>query len=315
MHSNGLAIDVQSLSYSYGNHKALDQLDLSVTAGQIFALLGPNGSGKSTLFRILSTLIAYRQGQVRVLDVDVNQHQSQVRHLLGVVFQSPSVDPKLTVRENLLCQATLYGLHGSLLRSRLDQVTQQMGLSERLGDPVGKLSGGQQRRVELAKGILHRPGLLLMDEPSTGLDPAARLELWQILRELQQNHSVTVVLTTHLLEEADKADQIAILDHGKNVAQGSSTALRDELGDQVLSVQAQAPCEILQWLLDRSIAAQLYQQTIRATGSGVAQLVSPLMETWGNQIQSVTVGRPSLEDVFMARTGHYFAGPISTTAN
>jgi ABC-2 type transport system ATP-binding protein len=285
-----------------------------VAAGRIFALLGPNGSGKSTLFKILSTLIAYRQGQVRVLGVDVNQHQSQVRHLLGVVFQSPSVDPKLTVRENLLCQATLYGLRGPQLRSRLDQVTQQMGLSERLGDPVGKLSGGQQRRVELAKGILHRPGLLLMDEPSTGLDPAARLELWQILRELQQNHSVTVVLTTHLLEEADKADQIAILDHGKNVAQGSPTALRDELGDQVLSIQAQAPREILQWLLDRSITAQLYQQTIRATGSGVAQLVSPLMETWGNQIQSVTVGRPSLEDVFMARTGHYFAGSNTTTA-
>lgn len=307
-----LAIDVQALSYSYGNHKALDQLDLPVAASQIFALLGPNGSGKSTLFKILSTLIDYRQGQVRVLDVDVNRHRSQVRQLLGVVFQSPSVDPKLTVRENLLCQATLYGLHGLQLRGRLDEVTQQMGLSERLSEPVGKLSGGQQRRVELAKGILHRPQLLLMDEPSTGLDPAARLDLWQILRDLQQHHGVTVVLTTHLLEEADKADQIAILDQGKNVAQGSPSALRDELGEQVLSIQAQAPREILQWLQDRSISAQLYQQTIRATGSGTAQLVSPLVESWGNQIQSVTVGRPSLEDVFMARTGHNFAGSAST---
>lgn len=306
MSVENIAIDVRQLVFRYGQRLALDQLDLKVSAGQIFALLGPNGSGKSTLFRILATLERSWQGDVLLFGNNLRLDPMSVRQRLGIVFQSPSLDKKLTVRENLRCQGVLYGLQGRDLATRMEDVAQQLGIHDRMNERAETLSGGLKRRVELAKGMLHRPRLLLMDEPSTGLDPASRLDLWMALSQLQHNHHVTVVLTTHLLEEADKAQEIAILDQGKCVASGTPDELRSELGAQVLSIHTQASQSVAQWLTNQQVTPQVTHHSIRVVGSDVANLVAPLCSEFGDQIGTVSVGRPGLEDVFIARTGHQF---------
>ena len=192
--------------------QAIDNLELTIEPGEIFAFLGPNGGGKTTLFRLLSTLIPLQQGRVEILGFDLGRASGrQSAQRIGVVFQAPSLDKKLTVAENIRHQGHLYGLSGRELESRQDEMLGRLGLADRRSERIETLSGGLRRRVELAKGMLHRPRLLLLDEPSTGLDPGARSDLWNYLREVRDADGVTVVLTTHLLEEADRADRIAIL--------------------------------------------------------------------------------------------------------
>lgn len=304
--TDSIALDVQHVSHRYGDHQALDDLSLEVASGNIFALLGPNGSGKTTLFRLISTIARIQSGDIRVFGNSPKTDLGAVRSSIGIVFQAPSLDRKLTVLENIRCQAALYGLSRASLKSRIDEVVQQLGIADRLSAIVETLSGGLKRRVELAKGILHRPRLLLLDEPSTGLDPAARLDLWHALEQLRNQFQVTILLTTHLLEEADKADRIAILHQGRTVAVGSPGQLRSELGAQVLSIQTNDQPAVLAWLESRSIASQLFDSQLRVTGSGAAELVAPLAQEFGGRIQSLTLGQPSLEDVFVARTGHKY---------
>ncbi len=306
MSTTDFAIEIENLSFRYGQRLALDQLSLTIEARQIFAMLGPNGSGKSTLFRVLSTLEPVFEGNVRLFGTNLRENPNAIRRMLGVVFQSASLDRKLTVLENIKCQAALYGLRGAELTKRVDQVTEQLRLKDRLHEYAETLSGGLKRRVELAKGILHRPKLLLLDEPSTGLDPAARIDLWQALTQLQETDGVSVVLTTHLLEEADKADHLAILDQGKVVASGSPTELRTQLGSQVLSIHASDPNEIVQWLASQNVSATLHQQQVRATGQAISRLIVPLSEQFADRVQSITLGQPNLEDVFIEKTGHQF---------
>ncbi len=305
-HDSTPALDVQQVSHHYGKQQALDHLSLSVAAGEIFALLGPNGSGKTTLFRLISTLARIQTGDICVFGVSAKAQQVAVRGSLGIVFQSPSLDPKLTVLENIRCQAALYGLRGAALTARVAAVVQQLGIADRLQTVAEKLSGGLKRRVELAKGILHRPRLLLLDEPSTGLDPAARLDLWHALVQLRNDYQVTILLTTHLLEEADKADRLAILHQGRTVAVGGPAELRGELGGQILTIQTTAAAAVEAWLNSRAIESQQLNEQLRVTSAEAANLVAPLTAEFGERIQSLTVGQPSLEDVFVARTGHEY---------
>ncbi len=304
-----LALDAQSLSHNYGQQPALRDLNLQVSTGEIFALLGPNGSGKTTLFRLISTLATVQRGELLVFGQSVKTNRAAVRSALGVVFQSPSLDPKLTVTENIDCQAALYGLSGASLQTRKQEVIEQLGLQDRLRTPTEQLSGGLKRRVELAKVILHRPRLLLMDEPSTGLDPASRLDLWHALKELQEQSSVTVLMTTHLLEEADKADRIAILHQGSTVAVGPPTELRKSLGGQLLSIQTSDQPGVQAWLAERGLVAQKIDGQLRVSTEQGAQLIAPLTSEFGERIGSLSLGQPSLEDVFVARTGHRFVPP------
>ncbi|MCA9131813.1 MAG: ABC transporter ATP-binding protein [Planctomycetales bacterium] len=306
------ALDAQQVSHRYGSQAALEDLDLQVRPGEIFALLGPNGSGKTTLFRLISTLARLQQGEICVYGQSVRTAMAAVRGSLGVVFQSPSLDPKLTVSENIDCQAALYGLRGARLQQRKSRVVEQLGLQERLKTPTEQLSGGLKRRVELAKVLLHRPRLLLMDEPSTGLDPASRLDLWHALSALREESEATVLLTTHLLEEADKADRIAILHRGQTVALGQPATLRSSLGEQVLSIQTSEQAEVLAWLEQQRVEAQQIDGQLRVAGTQAAALVAPLATAFGSRIQSLTLGQPSLEDVFVARTGHRFLSPSTT---
>jgi ABC-2 type transport system ATP-binding protein len=305
--SNSAAIVVRDLSHSYGDRQALCELDLQINAGERFAFLGPNGGGKTTLFRLLSTLIRPQSGSISIFGFELPQQAMEARAQLGVVFQAPSLDKKLTVLENIRYQAALYGLSGALLNQRQTEMMQCLGIEDRANEYTEKLSGGLRRRVELAKGMIHRPRLLLLDEPSTGLDPGARSDLWNFLRQLQQDMKVTIVFTTHILEEADQADRIAILDEGKVVALDSPDALRATVGGDAITIDSADPAALLQDIRDKfDVAASLVGAQVRLELPDGQLWIPRLMDAFPGRIQSITLGRPTLEDVFISKTGHRF---------
>lgn len=302
------AIAVEKVSHRYGKDRlALDDLSLTIAPGEAFVFLGPNGGGKTTLFRLLSTLIPLQIGEARLLGYDLRRQQTAIRERIGVVFQAPSLDKKLTVEENLRHQGHLYGLRGAALSERIGQMLERLGLADRRRELCEKLSGGLRRRVELAKGMLHHPQLLLLDEPSTGLDPAARADMWQYLRTVQQRDGVTVVLTTHLLEEADKADRIAILSEGKLVALDTPSALRATVGGDTITIRTDDAAALAAAINGRfSAGASTLDGSVRMEQPAGENLLSRLVEAFGPRIESITLGKPTLEDVFIARTGHRF---------
>ncbi len=303
------ALRIDRVTHRYGKETALDALSLEVPEGIVFGLLGPNGSGKSTLFRLVSTLVPVQEGNLSVFGLDVTRSQSEVRSSLGVVFQAPSLDRKLTVRENMECQSSLYGIHGADRTERIASLAKLMGLTDRLNERSERLSGGLKRRAELAKGLLHRPRLLILDEPSTGLDPTARLELWNALTGLRNDWGTTLVLTTHLLEEADKCDVLAILDRGKLVASDTPENLRKETGETVISVTTNEP-EHVTSVLEKQFGWKPTRmgEQIRVVTNESAMRVGDVLEALGPAALSVTVGRPGLEDVFIRKTGNAFLG-------
>lgn len=301
------AIDAHDVSHHYGQRQALNRVSLQIEAGEIFAFLGPNGGGKTTLFRLLSTLLPIQQGAVRILGSDAARERQRVRERIGVVFQAPSLDKKLTVAENIRHQAALYGLFGRSLHERAEQLLQQLGLSDRARERTETLSGGLRRRVELAKGMIHLPQLLLLDEPSTGLDPGARIDLWTYLKHLRNEFGVTVVLTTHLLEEADKADRLAILNQGELVAVGSPNELRDTVGGDSITIDADNPDELATNISQRfGIQAGTVDGQVRMEQAGGHEWIARIVDAFPEQIQSIRLGKPTLEDVFIDKTGHRF---------
>lgn len=306
LHEQQAVCSVRNVHHHYGEHQALRGVDLDIRPGRVFALLGPNGSGKTTLFRLLSTLLPIQQGQILIGGFDSARQPLSVREQIGIVFQAPSLDMKLTVDENIACQGALYGIHGTELRQRRDALLEQLDLLDRRGDRCQVLSGGLKRRVELAKGMLHHPRLLLLDEPSTGLDPSARLKLWDAIQEMA-GQGIAVLLTTHLLEEADKADEIAIMSQGKLIAEGAPSDLRAEMGEGVITIVANDPARaesILQKAL--GLTPQRLHHQIRLKVESPEKMVPVLVETLGDEVQSINLGRPSLEDVFITRTGEAF---------
>ena len=302
------AIRIDDVSFRYGERQALRNVSLEVAPGEIFALLGPNGGGKSTLFRLLATLIPLQRGDVEILSLSVNNHAAEIRKQLGVVFRSPSVDPKLRVWENVRHQAWLYGLSGQQLVARGQELLSQLGLADRARDYVEALSGGLRRRLELAKGMLHHPAVLIMDEPSTGLDPAARFDFWTYLRQLRDQHGVTILLTTHLLEEAERADRVAILSAGEVVACGQPDKLRRELGGETIVI---TPVDAANNLANKitellQIEASIVDEHVHLSTSEGPALASRLLNEFADEIAELRIGKPTLEDVFIARTGHRF---------
>jgi ABC-2 type transport system ATP-binding protein len=312
MTATDLAVEVQDLRHRYGEREALKGVSFAVGRGEIFGLLGPNGGGKTTLFRILSTLMVPTSGRAVVLGSVLDQAPplatlQTIRKSIGVVFQAFSLDKKLTVRENLMHQGHLYGLSGGALRTRIDEMLERFRLGDRASDRVGNLSGGLCRRVELAKGLLHRPSLLLMDEPATGLDPGARHDLWEYLQTLRKQDSVTVLMTTHILEEAERCDRIGILSRGEMVALDSPAALKARIGGDVLSIESPAPEQLAAAIREKLGAeAQVMDGSIRLERPEAHRFVPTLIESFSGQISAVTVGRPTLEDVFIQLTGHRF---------
>ena len=301
------SIRVEDLRHSYGKRVALDGISFDVGAGEIFALLGPNGSGKTTLFRILSTLMLPTVGRALIAGFDVARQPVEVRRRIGVVFQAQSVDIKLTASENLWHQGHLYGLHGSELQSRIREMLDRVGLGDRARDRVEAFSGGMQRRVELAKGLMHRPGVLLLDEPTTGLDPGARRDLWQYLHELRTREQVSVIVTTHLMEEAERCDRLAILNEGRVVALGTPMELRGEIGGDVILLESNDPLALAGHIEQRfGISAGVLDGKVRFERKEGHRFVTDVVEAFPGEIQSISVSKPTLEDVFIDRTGHRF---------
>ena len=301
-------VEVADLTHRYGARVALDRLRFDVLAGEIFGLLGPNGGGKTTLFRILSTQLYPTRGAARVFGFDVAHEASQVRRRIGVVFQSPSVDGKLTVEENLRHQGHLYGLRGQSLRVRLEEMLARFGLAERARERVDKLSGGLRRRVEIAKAMLHRPSLLLLDEPTTGLDVNARHDLREYLQGLRASEDVTIIWTTHTMEEAEGCDRICLLDKGKVIALDTPAALKAEIGGDVVKAQAREPETLRAKIRERfGDQATVVGDTVRIERARGHEFITELIEAFPGEIDAVTISKPMLEDVFIHRTGHQFA--------
>jgi ABC-2 type transport system ATP-binding protein len=302
-----LACEVLGLSKRFGDRDALTDVHFAIERGAIFGLLGPNGGGKTTLFRILSTLLQPDSGAARVAGLDVTKEPARVRRAIGVVFQNPSLDKKLTVRENLRCQGALYGITGAELGQRIDGLLDQLSLADRHNDLVETLSGGLQRRADLARGLLHGPSVLLLDEPSTGLDPVARRELWEHLDGLRKDAGTTVLLTTHILEEADGCDQVAILDRGKLVAAGTPDALKAEIGADVITNTADDAAAVAKVLKERFNAEPTISEgRVRLEREEGHAFIPQLFQAFPDGIREVTLKQPTLEDVFFRRTGHRF---------
>lgn len=309
------AVELRNLTHRYGEREALHSLMLTVRPGEIFGLLGPNGGGKTTLFRVLSTQMAPTSGHAYIFGRDVVGEAGAVRAMLGVVFQNPSLDKKLTAAENLLHQGHLYGLSGTDLRTRISVALEMTGLSGRAGERVEQFSGGMQRRVEVAKALLHDPRLLLLDEPSTGLDPGARRDLMEQLVRLREEAGVTSLLTTHLMEEAEKCDRVAIIDQGHLVALGTPDELKGKCGVEVLILESPQPKRLQSLIDDRfrcqpsvlgnSVRIEVPPSGTTGAPSG-AQLLTQLKESFPEYVEAARVGRPTLEDVFIHATGHRF---------
>jgi ABC-2 type transport system ATP-binding protein len=301
------AIEASALSFRYGDRIALADVSFAVARGEIFSFLGPNGGGKTTLFKLLSTLAPIQSGSVRMFGYDLAGETAWVRRRLGVVFQNPGLDGKLTVAENLAHQGHLYRITGKRLRDRSAAMLDLLRLTERARDLVETLSGGLQRRVELAKALLHEPELLLLDEPSTGLDPSARREFFNYLGYLREHDRVTVVLTTHFMEEAERCDRIAILHQGKMVAIAPPADLKSEVGGDVIVIRTEAPELLQRKILQRfKVKSQLVDGTIRIERLRGHELVRDLIDAFGDEVESVSFGKPTLEDVFVHLTGHQF---------
>jgi ABC-2 type transport system ATP-binding protein len=292
-----------------GPAKALDGLDFRVAPGEIYGFLGPNGGGKTTLFRILATLAAPERGTIQVFGVDLQRQAREVRRRLGVVFQNPSLDLQLSVAENLTHQGQLYGLSGRDLSTRIERQLNRFRLTDRRDQRAKELSGGLRRRAEIAKALLHEPRLLLLDEPSTGLDPAARRDLWDTLQELQRE-GVTVLLTTHFMEEGDRCDRLALIDRGRLVAEGAPARLKEEIGGDVVTLTGPDPAALARDLAARfpELQPEERESTVRLEHERAHEWVARLVEALPGRIDSVTVARPTLEDVFLHRTGHRLYG-------
>lgn len=300
-------VEVAGVSYSYGDRAALVDVSFAVAAGSIFGLLGPNGGGKTTLFRLLATLLPITRGTIRVDGLDLSRDSAAARRRLGVTFQSPSLDGRLTVAENLRHQGELYGLRGGPLRARIDTVVGWLGVADRLPQLVQELSGGLKRRVEIAKSLLHAPRILLLDEPSTGLDPGARLELWRMLDEIRRAESVTILVTTHLMDEAERCDRLGILDRGRLVALDAPATLRAALGGDVLTITTREPAFIAARLREMgTLPPRVMGDQVRLETPEPVRILSELMTRCPDLIEAVAVAKPTLEDVFLARTGHRF---------
>lgn len=309
-------IELAGLTHDYGTRRALDNLTFNVRAAEIFGLLGPNGSGKTTLFRILATLMLPSGGIARIAGFDVARQPQQVRRHTGIVFQARSVDLKLTVAENLMHQGHLYGLSGATLKSRIAEMLRRVGLSDRAKERVESLSGGMQRRVELAKGLINAPSLLLLDEPSTGLDPGARRDLWQYLAQLRDEHSVSILVTTHLMEEAEHCDRLAVLNEGKLVALGTPAELKSEIGGDVVVLGAADDYRAKQ-LASRvnqrfAVPTNVVGAEVRIECERGHRFVAEAAEAFGSEIVTIAVAKPTLEDVFIQRTGHRFWNEAAT---
>jgi ABC-2 type transport system ATP-binding protein len=303
------AIETFKLTKCFNSLTAVDQLDIAVESGEIFALLGPNGAGKTTTISMLCTILKPTSGTARVNGFDIVKEATQVRRSIGIVFQDPSVDDRLTGRENLFMHANLYGVPPGDQKSRIDSVLKLVELEDRADDLLRTYSGGMRRRLELARGLIHYPKVLFLDEPTLGLDPQTRDHVWKYIRELKETHDITVVLTTHYMDEADKlSDHIAIMDYGKIIALDTSAKLKETLEGDVVTVKTNNLDAMLSLVTEKMglqkarITNEAIEITVR-NGKGILPRIVDMATQNKIYVESIVLREPNLEDVFLHYTG------------
>jgi ABC-2 type transport system ATP-binding protein len=306
--SNGsepaVAVDVRGLVKHYGEVQAVRGVDFAVAAGEVFGFLGPNGAGKTTTINMLCTLVKPSAGSATVAGHDVVRERDDVRRNIGLVFQDPTLDGYLTAAQNLQLHAELYGVRSDLVRPRMEQVMTMVGLWDRRDSPVNTFSGGMRRRLEIARGLMHSPRVLFLDEPTIGLDPQTRRSIWTYIRELKEREEITIFMTTHYMDEAEWCDRIAIMDHGKIVALDAPETLKAGVGTDRVTIHTDDDDATIDGLAERfGIEARKSEGAVSFGVPGGEEFVPRLFAELGIPIKAVSVARPTLDDVFMSYTG------------
>ncbi len=296
-------IETHNLTKKFDKLVAVDKLNLSVNEGEIFGLLGPNGAGKTTTLSMLATLLPPTEGHATVNGFDVKKNSSEVRHCIGFVFQDPSSDDLLTGRENLYLHALMYGVDMKNINKRMDELLELVDLKDRQHERMKKYSGGMRRRLELARGLLHNPKVLFLDEPTLGLDPQTRQHLWTYIKKLSQEKKITIIITTHYMEEADMlCDRIAIIDHGKIAAMDTPEKLKSKLGGDVVRLKVEKPnlkaLKSLKFVSSVKQTDGLLTMTVNDSGKHLQEILKKV-----GSVESVETRKPTLNDVFLHYTG------------
>jgi ABC-2 type transport system ATP-binding protein len=302
--STALAIEVEALVKTYGEIEAVRGVSFTVARGEVFGFLGPNGAGKSTTINMLCTLARPTSGTARVGGFDVARERDDVRRHIGLVFQDPTLDGRLTATQNLRLHAELYGIDPSVIPTRMDQMLEMVDLADRRDQPVMTFSGGMKRRLEIARGLMHSPRVLFLDEPTIGLDPQTRSAIWRYIRALQERQGTTIFMTTHYMDEAEFCDRIAIMDRGEIVVLDTPEALKASVGADRVVVGTNDDDAALAALRDRfGIEATVAEGALTFFIASGEAFVPRLFAELGVGITSVAVSRPTLDDVFMRYTG------------
>jgi ABC-2 type transport system ATP-binding protein len=302
-------IETKALTKSFNGLTAVDKLDITVESGEIFGLLGPNGAGKTTTISMLCTILKPTSGSAKVNGFDIVKEPNQVRKSIGMVFQDPSIDDRLTGRENLYMHANLYGIAPGEQRERIDRILKLVELTDRADDLMRTYSGGMRRRLELGRGLIHYPKVLFLDEPTVGLDPQTRDHIWTYIRELKRTHDITIVLTTHYMDEADRlSNRIGIMDYGKIIALDTPPKLKETLEGDVIIIKS-ANLNALAALLASNLGltkATMVDGALEVTVRQGKALMPRIMELAVHNnivIDSILLREPNLEDVFLHYTG------------
>jgi ABC-2 type transport system ATP-binding protein len=298
------AIEVDELTKRYGTVEAVRGVGFSVGAGEIFGFLGPNGAGKTTTIKILCTLLRATSGRALLAGLDVSASPGEVRRKIGVIFQDPALDDRLTADENLMLHAVAYHVPRGERAARIDEALGFVDLQDRRADLTRTYSGGMKRRLEIARGLIHRPEVLFLDEPTTGLDPQTRARTWEVLRELRRKFGTTLFLTTHYMDEAENCDRIAIIDHGKIVALDTPAALKHGVGKDLVTARSADPGALARLLKDKhgldSVPAEGGLTFMVRDGDA---FIVKLLTTDRPALEGISVRRPTLDDVFLSLTG------------
>jgi ABC-2 type transport system ATP-binding protein len=301
------AVDVEGLAKDYGDVKAVRGINFEVAYGETFGFLGPNGAGKTTTIGMLCTLVSPTAGHAKVAGYDVVARREDVRRSIGLVFQDPTLDNYLTAEQNLRFHAELYGVPRSVVRSRLGEVLELVGLADKSKAEVRTFSGGMKRRLEIARGLLHAPVVLFLDEPTIGLDPQTRRSIWDYIRMLKDREGTTIFMTTHYMDEAEYCERIGIIDKGQIVAMGTPEQLKASVAKDRVQIQTDAPQEAMAALRGRfGVGAAVHEGCVTFSVANGGQFVPRLFSVFselGIPVRSVGVSRPSLDDVFLSYTG------------
>jgi ABC-2 type transport system ATP-binding protein len=303
------AIETRDLTKKYGELTAVDKLNLTIDHGEVFGLLGPNGAGKTTIISMLCTIVSPSSGTARVNGFDILKQSSKVRRSIGIVFQDPSIDDRLTGRENLQLHACLYDVTGDLARKRITEVLNLVGLEDRADFAMKTYSGGMRRRLELARGLLHQPKVLFLDEPTLGLDPQTREHLWEYIENLARTTEITIILTTHYMEEADQLCQrVAIIDYGKIKVIDTPANLKTALKGDVITITTNQPKKLATKLTELRLTHQIdsSKDSLRLTVPNAEKLIPRIIKIAteiGVEVSSVSIHHPTLNDVFLYYTG------------